>query len=156
MLKLRNFLVFLAMMLVFISSQISAREYFLYDAETKKILYMDGKSAEFIEKLEMNKNPDYLMPTNKPDKFLAIYTPEITEGKSGLFSRKKLDSAQPGQLILFNVATGRTEDLIELGYGPFNYDCTEDRKHFAITYRTSLEDSSTFETLYYNIAEQKS
>jgi WD40 repeat protein len=155
MMQVKKILPFLLVLVVFIAAQTFAKDYFLYDAEGQKILYMGGKSTEFVEKLELNKNPDYLMPTDKPDKFLAIYVPEVEEGKKGLFGRKKTDTAQLGQLILFNVNTGRTEDLVELGYGPFTYHYTEDHKHLVIVYRTSPAADSTFELLYYNIAEQK-
>lgn len=153
--RFRKILPFLLVLVVFITAQAFAKDYFLYDAENQKILHMGGKSTEFVEKLELNKNPDYLMPTDKPDKFLAIYVPETAEEKKGLFGRKKTDTAQSGQLILFNVITGRTEDLVELGYGPFTYHYTEDHKHLVIIYRTGPADDSAFELLYYNIPEQK-
>jgi hypothetical protein len=147
---------FLLLLVLFITAQVFAEDYFLYDAEGQKILFMGGKSTEFVEKLEMNKNPDYLMPTNDPDRFLTIYLPEITEGARGFFGKKEADIEKAGELVLFNVATGRTEDLIQLGFSPFTYDYTEDHKHFVISYRTARTDDSTFEVLYYNIQEKKS
>lgn len=159
MIRIKKIFPFLLLLILFLytTAPIFAEDYFLYDAEGQKILFMGGKGTEFLEKLEMNKNPDYLMPTNDPDKFLAIYLPEITEGKRGLFgSKKEADIEKAGELVLFNVATGRTEDLIRLGFSPFIYDYTEDYKHFVITYRTSRTDDSPFEVLYYNIPEQKS
>jgi hypothetical protein len=157
MVRSKAALIFVLLLAFLITAQVFADDYFLYDAEGQKILFMGGKSTEFVEKLDMDKNPDYLMPTHNPDKFLAIYLPEITEGKRGIFGNKKEeDIVKAGELILFNVATGRTEDLIQLGFSPFNYEYTEDHRHFVITYRTGRADDSTFEILYYNIPEQKS
>jgi len=93
----------------------------------------------------MEKNPDRMMPTNDPDKYLAIFAPEVKRGKE--------KDAQKGQLILYNINSGRTEDLVELGYGPFNWVYTKDHKHFFITYRPALT-SDYYELLHYNIAEK--
>jgi hypothetical protein len=143
----------LLLLMVLISTCAFAEEYFLYDAEGQKILFMGGKSTEFVEKLEMNKNPDYLMPTQDPDKFLTIYMPEIAGEQK---SKTDEDTSKAGELVLFNVATGRTEDLIQMGFSPFTYEYTEDHKHFIITYRTSRSNDAQFEMLYYNIPEKKS
>lgn len=154
--RIKKVFPFLLLLVLFVAAQVFADNYFLYDAEGQKILFMGGKSTEFVEKLEMNKNPDYLMPTDEPDRFLAIYLPEITAGERRFFGRKEADIEKAGELVLFNVATGRTEDLIQLGFSPFKYDYTEDHKHFVISYRTARTDDSTFEVLYYNIPEKKS
>ena len=153
MTRIKKVMLLLFLLALLITTRVFADDYFLYDAEGQKILFMGGKSAEFVEKLEMSKNPDYLMPTNDPDKFLAVYLPEIDEDRG---KKNKEDTSRAGELVLFNVANGRTEDLIQIGFSPFAYEYTEDYKHFVVTYRTSLADDSPFEVLYYNIAEQKS
>ena len=92
------------------TANIFSADYFLFDRENNKILFMGTNDNEFTEKIDMEKNPDRLMPTNDPDKYLAIFAPEVKRGKE--------KDAQKGQLILYNIATGRTEDLVEIGYGP--------------------------------------
>jgi len=99
-------------------SPIFSADYFFFDKETNKILYMGAKDTQFAEKIDMEKNPDRLMPTNDPDKFLVIFAPEVKKGHE--------KDAQKGELTLFNVNSGKTEDLVELGYGPFNWTYSDD------------------------------
>lgn len=136
------------LLLVFISvptANIFSADYFLFDRENNKILYMGAYDTEFTEKIEMEKNPDRLMPTGDPDKYLAIFAPEVKKGKE--------KDAQKGQLIVYNIATGRTEDLVDMGYSPFNWVYTDDHNHIFITYRPTLT-SDYYELLHYNIAEK--
>lgn len=137
-----------------------ASEYFLFDAEENKILFMDEDDLNFTEKMDLEKVPDLLMKTSDPDKYLAIYGPEKSEDgtESNLLANlfKKTNEKRAsiaGRLILFNVKTGRTEDVVDIGYAPFNWEYTEDRRHFFITYRVSAEKDSGFELLHYNIPE---
>jgi hypothetical protein len=52
-----------------------AHDFFLYDSESNKILVMGENDTQFTEKLSLNKNPDLIMKTFDPDKYLAIFTP---------------------------------------------------------------------------------
>jgi hypothetical protein len=106
---------------------------------------MGTKDTQFTEKIDMEKNPDRLMPTCDPDKYLAVFAPEVKRGKEG--------ESLKGQLILFNIATGRTEDLVDLGYGPFHWVYTANHRHFFIAYRPDLT-AKYYEIIHYNIAEQ--
>ena len=137
-------------------------EHFLFDAEENKILFMDDDDLSFTPRLDMEKIPDLLMKTADPDKYLAIYGPERSAGADkdlnifdALFKSASDDqkSSIAGQLILFNVKTGRTEDLVDVGFAPFNWEYTEDRRDFFITYRVSDTKDSGFELLHYNILE---
>jgi hypothetical protein len=133
------------------SSLAFGRDYFLYDIEKSKILHMGKNETTFTEKIDFEKNPDLIMATNDPNKYLAIYAPEDNSKSKD----KKAQESNAGQLIIFNIATGRTEDLVDLGFWPFRWDYTKDYKHFFITYKPS-PDSETMELLHYNVGEQKS
>jgi hypothetical protein len=124
-------------------ANIFSADYFLFDRENNKILYMGAGDTQFTEKIDMEKNPDRMMPTDDPNKYLAIFAPEVKKGKE--------KDAQKGQLILFNIATGRTEDLVDLGYSPFNWVYTKDHRHLFISYRPELT-SKYYEILHYDIA----
>ncbi len=119
--------------------------YFLFDKESNKILFMGENDIQFTEKIDIQKNPDRIMPTDDPDRYLGIYVPEVKKGKE--------KDAQQGQLIIYNIATGRTEDLVDLGYGPFYYTYTKDYRHFFISYRPTLS-AGYYELLHYNIPEK--
>jgi len=161
-LKRVNLAVFLFLLLFALPSLAWGAEYFLYDAEENKILFMDEDDLTFTKKIEMDKVPDLLMKTADPDKYLAIYGPEKekddeeeTSFLAKLFSADKAKEKKgiAGRLILFNVKTGRTEDLVDVGFAPFNWEYTEDRQYFFITYRVSEEEDSGYELLQYNIPE---
>jgi hypothetical protein len=137
--------VFIIVVISVPAANIFSADYFLFDKENNKILFMGARDTQFTEKIDMEKNPDRLMPTDDPDKYLAIFAPEVKRGKE--------KDAQKGQLILFNIASGRTEDLIELGYSPFNWVYTQDRRHLFISYRPDLT-SGYYEILHYNIPEK--
>jgi hypothetical protein len=138
-------------------------EHFLFDAEENKILFMDEDDLTFTKTIDMEKVPDLLMKTADPDKYLAIYGPEKAKDDeeqknffANLFSTDKASDKKQGiagRLILFNVKTGRTEDLVDVGFAPFNWEYTEDRQRFFITYQVSEEEDSGFELLQYNIPE---
>ncbi len=57
-------------------------------------------------------------------------------------------------MILFNIATGRTEDFVEIGYHPFRWTHTKDYKHFFISYR-KLPGSNMTELIHYDMTAQK-
>ena len=128
-------------------STIFSADYFLFDRETDKILSMGAKDTQFMEKIDMEKNPNVLMPTYDPDKYLAIFAPEVIKGKE--------KDAQKGELILFNINTGKAEDLVELGYGPFGWAYSDDRKQFFITYHSELS-TEVLDLLHYNIEAKTS
>jgi hypothetical protein len=154
---------FMLLALLTLSSMVSGAEYFLFDAEENKILFMDDDDLSFDKSINMEKVPDLLMKTGDPDKYLAIYGPDPAEDSAeknnffaNLFKTRDVEekkSGIAGRLILFNVKTGRTEDLVDLGFAPFNWAYTEDRQYFFITYRVSEEEDSDFELLQYNIPE---
>lgn len=142
--------IFLTLLLTifFAATAVFGKDYFLYDLEKNKILAMGQDEEMFSEKADLEKNPDRLLPSNDPDKYLAIFTPETG-------NKKKEDQA--GKLVVINIATGRTEDFVELGFAPFKWVYTEDRKHFFITYKNSSRKSADqFELLHYDLTLQKS
>jgi len=149
------------LLLLLLPSAAFGAEYFLFDAEENEILFMDEDALDFSKTIKMEKVPDLLMKTADPDKYLAIYGPDPAEEEEGnffasLFSKKETEEKKTGiagRLILFNVKTGRTEDLVDLGFAPFNWEYTEDRQHFFITYRVSEADDSAYELLHYNVTE---
>lgn len=129
------------------------KEYFLYDLEKNKILFMGANDLAFTEKIEMPKNPDLMMQTADPQKYLAIFLPKeekVDKKRSGKVTPKN----QAGQLIIYNMASGRTEDLVELGYAPFKWAYTPDHQHFYISYQPS-PGANSFDLLHYNVSELK-
>lgn len=162
--KMRKIVFFsvLTFLIMLFAVTVYGADYFLYDGETNKILNMGDKDSTFTDRIQMDKRPEYMMPTSDPKKFLAIFLPENdlwTSKGFSFFKRKEKTENIPGQLILFNINTGRTEDLVDLGYAPFTYEYTEDHKHFFITYHTvSLRDDANapMEMLHYNLTTQKS
>lgn len=141
----------LVAIITFFASIVYSREYFLYDAEKSKILYMGEKDTVFTETMDFEKNPNLIMKTSDPNKYLAIYAPE----DNSKLTDKKDKESNPGQLIIFNIATGRTEDLVELGFWPYRWNYTKDHKHFFITYKPT-PDSKSMEMLHYSVEEKKS
>ncbi len=139
----------LLLLMVLIGTNVFGADYFLYDRETNKILFMGKNDSEFSEKIDMEKNPDYMMATDNPDIYLAIFAPENVQ------KTKKQDQPEPqkGQLIIFDVTTGRTDDLVELGYAPFQWVYTKDRSQFYISYKPT-PDSENLELLRYNITDK--
>lgn len=125
-------------------------EYFLYDLEKNKILVMGDDDTAFTERMTLGKNPDMMMRTNNPNIYLAIFAPRQEKDKQG----KIIRNLQPGQLIIVDLKTGRTEDLVELGYPPLIHTYTPDRSHFFITYHP--EPFGPPELLHYDIAAKKS
>jgi hypothetical protein len=138
------------LLLLFISSGVWANEYFLYDLEKNKILVMGDQETAFTERMDLEKNPDMMMQTSIPNKYLAIHSPGYEQDKQGRIVRY----FQPGQLIVIDLNTGRTEDLVELGYLPFIRAYTQDHRHFFIVYWSKPDGMP--ELLHYNIAEMKS
>ncbi len=164
--KHKSRLILLIMLLLSLLTTKAAlgNEYFLFDAEKNKINFMGENDLVFSEKIDMAKVPDLMMRTDDPQKYLAIYGPETSkesqESKdllSGLVrligGKKEEKEDRAGQLILFNISNGRTEDLVDLGYAPFNWVYTEDHKHLFITYRTTTKKDASYELLHYNISE---
>jgi hypothetical protein len=138
------------LLLSLISSGVGAKEYFLYDLEKNKILVMGDQETVFTERTDLEKNPDMMMQTSIPNKYLAIHLPGYEQDKQG----RIVKYFQPGQLIVIDLNTGRTEDLVELGYPPFIRAGTRDRRHFFIVYQSKPDGMP--ELLHYNTAEMKS
>lgn len=142
--------IFILLLLLFTTGGVWGNEYFLYDLEKNKILVMgDGESA-FTERMDLGKNPDMMMRTHNPNIYLAVFAPRYEQDKKG----KIIRYLQPGQLIIIDLRTGRTEDLVELGYLPLIHTYTPDRSHFYITYRPKPDGPP--ELLHYDIAAMKS
>lgn len=145
--SMKQFLVVIVILVVISvpAANIFSADYFLFDKENNKILFMGAQDNQFTETIDMEKNPNRMMPTGDPNRYLAIFAPEIKRGKE--------NDAQKGQLILFNIETGRTEDLVDLGYSPFNWVYTKDRRHLFISYRPDLT-SGYYEILHYDVADK--
>lgn len=142
-------ILFILVTMLILPIGVFAKEYFLFDLEENKILVMENKDNEFTAKISLDKKPDLMMQTHDPNKFLAIYLPETEKNEDG----KIINYGQAGEMILFDVTTGRTEDLLELGYPPFNWAYTQDKKDFFITFHP--EPSDQVELFHYNIPEMK-
>ena len=140
--------VFLLTLMLLFGTNVFGADYFLHDKETNKILFMGKNDPGFVEKIEMEKTPDYIMATDNPDVYLAIFTPE-NENKP----KKKNTIPQKGQLILFDIAKGKIEDLVELGYAPFRWIYSKDRRNFFISYKPT-PDATNLELLHYNLTEK--
>ncbi len=139
-------ILFVTLFFVFLNYQVLAYDYFMYDWEKNKILHMSNVDTGFNKVIDMEKCPQFIMATPNPDKFLAVYTPE----ESQTDKTKNI----PGSLIIFNTATGRTEDLVEIGYYPFHWIHTTDNKHFFISCKKS-PNSTTNELIHYDITKQQ-
>ncbi len=140
---------FLALLSIILSSTALGNDYFLFDMENNKIWFMDHNSINFEEKLEMEKNPNFIMKTIDPQKYLTVFVPESEKVKG---NREKKYTA--GQLTVFNVASGRTEDVVEIGFSPLRWAYTEDRKHFFISYKVE-PNKDIYEILHYDIPNMK-
>ncbi len=143
--RIKIIILALVAVIAFFGSVVYGREYFLYDAERGKILYMGDHDTAFTEKMNFEKNPHLIMKTADPNKYLAIYAPEDNSKSQG----EKTES-NAGQLIIFNIATGRTEDLVDLGFWPFRWTYTKDHQHFFITYKPT-PDAKSMEMLHYDV-----
>lgn len=142
--RIFTFTVFLLTLMLLFETNAFGADYFLHDKETNKILFMGKNDPGFIEKIDMEKTPDFMMATDNPDVYLAIFTPE---------NEKKSKMPQKGQLIIFDIAKGRTEDPVELGYAPFRWVYSNDRRNFFISYKPT-PDAASLELLHYNITER--
>ncbi len=153
--KILKFSIIIILVLAFtLPNTILARDFFLYDLETNKILVMGENDTQFIEKLSLNKNPNLIMKTFDPNKYLAIFTPGERKNDGQKTTKNNTEEIVAGQLVVINIATGRTEDLVELGYYPFRWTYSSDYKHFFVSYRPSLS-SNTVELLHYDITNFK-
>ncbi len=138
------------LLLLLSSGGVWANEYFLYDLEKNKILVMGNEETAFTERMDLEKNPDMLMRTKHPDRFLAVYAPRFQQDKQG----RIIKYYQPGNLTIINLSTGRTEDLVELGYLPFMHAYTKDHRDFFMIYQG--QPNGMPELLYYNTSALKS
>lgn len=153
---MKKFRIITILFLVLIFTSIAfGEDYFLYDLEMNKILYMGQNDTAFAEKLDMEKNPNLMMKTPDPNKYLAIYAPSISYDKKWFKKQINLDRSVAGQLIVFNIATGRTEELINIGYYPFRWAYSQDHRHFFISYKTTPEGPQS-NLLHYDFVEGKS
>mgnify|MGYP000913804638 FL=1 len=126
-----------------------AKDYFLYDHEQNEILTInDALPTESLIKIGLTKNPDLMMATGIADKFLAVYNSYRTRDSKGQ------TSFHPGKLIIFNVKSGRTEELLEIGFAPYHWTYTQDRSCFYITYYSSPQREQ-LEILQYDVNEAK-
>lgn len=124
---------------LFANEGLLANNYFLYDLNENKILFMGEAETVFTEKLSMDKKPDYIMPTADPDRYLAIFTPDRKEENIG-------------RLVIFNIKSGRTEDLVDLGYYPYRWHHSTDNRQFYISYCVE-KNGKDFELLRYDTKE---
>ena len=125
------------------------KDYFLYDHEQNEILTInDTLPTENLKKIGLTKNPDLMMATGAADKFLAIYSSRRVKDSKGQ------TSLQPGRLMVFNAKSGRTEDLIEIGFTPYRWAYTKDRSRFFIAYYSSPQKEQV-EILQYDVNEGK-
>ncbi|MCL6590225.1 MAG: hypothetical protein K6U80_09760 [Firmicutes bacterium] len=140
----------LALLLILVFSiQVSGNEYYLYDLEKNKILVMGANESQFVEKMDLEKNPDMLAPGLTSDQYLALFGAAVKRDSKG----KIIATGQGGRLIIISLATGRTQDMIELGYPPYCWTLSENHRHFFITYRPT--PTEPLELLYYDLKEAK-
>ena len=123
-------------------------EYFLYDLEKNRILVMNPGEAGFSTGLSLEKNPELMMNTGD-DHYLALFAPLVTTDKQGRITAYH----RPGQLILFNAGSGRTQDLLDIGYAPYKWAFTADHLQFFITYRP--KPNEPYELLHYDVMTGK-
>lgn len=125
------------------------REYFLYDHEQNVILNVnDNSKTEIIKSIGLTKNPDSMMAIGIPDCYLAIFNSiQIGKGREQAFY-------QPGKIVVFNAKVGRSEDLVEIGFAPYQWVYTKDRLHFFIAYYLSPKKEGV-EILHYDIKEKR-
>lgn len=139
------FLFILSLITLLASVVVLGRDYFLFDLEENKILHMGKDDVAFNKTIDIDKNPQFLMQTGTPDKYLVIFYP--------IEDKENPQNNIPGKLLIYNNATGKSEDLIELGYSPLKWAYTKDCNQFFITYKSL--SSQNYDLLHYNIAEAK-
>lgn len=126
-----------------------SREYYLYDHEQNVILNVnDNSKTELIKSIGLTKNPDLMMAIGIPHRYLAIFN-SIQIGKE-----KERTFYQPGKIVIFDAKVGRSEDLVEIGFAPYQWVYTKDRLHFFIAYYLSPKKEAV-EILHYDFNEKK-
>ncbi|MGE5607547.1 MAG: hypothetical protein ACM3YE_17880 [Bacteroidota bacterium] len=146
----RKVIIFTILFLLIIKPTLGlTKDYFLYDHEQNEILTInDALPTESLKKIGLTKNPDLMMATGVTDKFLAVHSSyRIMESKGQV-------SFQPGRLMIFNAKSGRTEDLVEIGFAPYHWTYTKDRSCFFIAYYSSPKRDQV-EILQYDINKAK-
>lgn len=143
--KLSLFLLILALTLLFYSIVVMGKDYFLFDLEENKILYMGKDDVTFNKSIGIEKNPHFLMQTGIPNKFLVVFYP--------VEDKENSQNNIPGKLLIYNNKTGKSEDLIELGYPPLKWVYTKDCNQFFITYKSLT--SKDRDLLHYNITKME-
>ncbi|HEX2953061.1 MAG TPA: hypothetical protein VHR47_03645 [Bacillota bacterium] len=160
MIKRNYMLLAVLISFLFIPSISLARDFFMFDLEKNKILHMGSNDTAFVAKMDIEKVPDLIIQTSDPNKFLAVYMPKGKTKFDGLNApigelREEYQIyKETGCILLINIATGRTEDVVDIGYGPFRTCFSKDKKHFFISYRPNV-NSKVFELLHYNAVEKK-
>lgn len=144
----RKVIIFVISCLLFLIPTLGiTKDYFLYDHEQNEIFTInDALATEGLKKIGLTKNPDLMMATGVADKFLAIHSSYRSVESKGQ------TSFQPGILMIFNAKSGRTEDLVEIGFAPYRWTYTKDRSSFFIAYYTSPQKDQ-IEILHYDIGE---
>lgn len=137
--KVSGLLLLGLLLMLGVNEGLFANNYFLYDLNENKILFMGEEETVFTEKLSMDKKPDYIMPTADPERYLAIFTPD-----------RKQENI--GRLVIFNIISGRTEDLVDLGYYPYRWHHSADNRQFYISYCVE-KNGEYFELLKYDTKE---
>lgn len=161
MLKRGSVLALLLILSLVMTSSAIGQDFFLFDLEKNKILFMGNNDTAFAEKMDLEKIPDLVMRTNDPNKYLVVYMPQPPEDKEEFQDEWRPVADGPeseekkGRLMLINIETGRTDDVIDLGYAPFRTSLSRDRKQFLVSSRTA-PSGDVCEILHYNIAEKKS
>lgn len=125
------------------------REFFLYDHEQNLILNInDNSREEMIKSIGLTKNPDSMMAIGIPHRYLAVFkSMQIRKDKEQIFY-------QPGKIVVFDAKVGRSEDLVEIGFAPYQWVYTKDRLHFFIAYYLSPKKEGV-EILHYDFKENK-
>ncbi|HEX3048624.1 MAG TPA: hypothetical protein VHY08_28000 [Bacillota bacterium] len=142
--------ILLALLLaLLLSLQVSGNEYYLYDLEKNKILVMGTDESQFLEKMDLEKNPDMLAQGLTSNQYLALFGAVVERDSKGKIVR----IGQGGRLVIFDLNTGRTVDLVELGYPPYNWTLSKNHRHFFISYRPT--PTEPLELLHYDLGEAK-
>lgn len=139
----------LTFLIMSISATGLARGYYLYDHEQNVILSLkEDLKGEALKTIGLTKNPDLIMATGISQQYLAVFDSSQTgrENGKGFF--------QPGKIVVYDADTGRTEDLLEIGFAPYQWIYTKDRLQFFIAYYQSPKRDAV-EILQYNIKEKK-
>jgi hypothetical protein len=106
-------------------SSAAAQDYYIYNLKGRQILYLKDGADTFAKGPKMTRKPDLVLRTGSGG-FLVVLPPETGA-----------DNSIPGQLALYN-AKGKRIHRIDLGYPPFRWAVTQDRRHFFIAYKSSL------------------